>query len=1356
MTELIKLPKVNALGLPDFDALYGEEPKKQQKRIEDGMWEKFLGTAKGAGKLAIKPLWWVFDMINQPLYAVSNLLYAPADDKLKLAGQNLLHMATMGLMEAPGVAKRSASEWLLGEKKSDFLSWDTLARLGIDIVHDPLTYVSGIGAATKAGKFTRNAEKMAAQMFKKGIKKSARDIIEAAAKNSWDDITKAVVSTGDDILRKNWDDFAKGAKTLRINETYDDLVKLMGKGSHEKAMIAIERTYRTSAGVWDTARKLGGDSAEDFIRNTVFRNPERFAQRDIMRMGLPFMKKAVGKKTALRLSRASDAFVRNLSKIPPGKYMGKVLKSLREFRTAGRTTEAAWDLSRNLQVEYAWEVSRPVVRASEDITTLLKLSDAERSFATKLTEQFGKGARLTDDFIKKVSKEAGMDSDKIVKAIKGVTHKGTHRPGYQNILKLQQRAFNNFMKENGMAEFTKLNVQETAELLEHANKQITKNILPELNLKRNTLTKFYDTEIPKGVRNMLDNDFGVKSMKDLAKLSDDGLDTIAAVIKGDDEYREMFRELLGSVKESAVEVYGQTTQKLIKPWTKEAQALSRTDIKEMLKGMKKAVGELEETAGSYERAIKLYKSGNLKEMASKIQLTQQEMLYMPHMFTSEIMANDALVSTLNKAFHQQERFAKVAGKRTFPISYTQRAYVVNNDAYIDMFRKMSGGKLPPELEKTLGGFSVEFTADEVNRLIRSGAEGLDTWEDYLGWLQKNNPERWAILKHHNPELQGEITSRVRDLIESKNYKTINKLFDEDPTFIMKEFNNRLSTDIASEEMVHHLIRNQGRTAKELAEAGEDLSDWVAVRNVYKDLDNVLPDNIKALLNEIGPDDMLGTYRASRVMVPADTYEFMFNNLKGKYLPGVSGKLKRNVLDVYNKLRNLWVFTTLARPGFHVRNFVSGLYMNAQYGIINPLEYIHAARIQSTFDAHAKKMLSKYGDDIFRGVKEGSEEAIKKAKTITIRTPVYGEVDALDIWNWYTKKGIGLNRTESLVDVYGRVPEGTIKRMGAKGITAVKKAQSWGGNTVENNLRLTHFIHQLKKGKTFDEAARLTKLCHYDYGDLSRYDQNIRKVFPFWSWTRKTIPAQFRVMMSHPSWYAPGVHLLTEQHKRQLPDELLPEYMADMGGMEMFKDKDGQPHFFLLGNLLPIGELNKLAIHPKKIQENVLEMLVPIIKEPIQQIANYDFFREQKIQEWEGQTGEYMGFNVPVRLRHAAFNVSWLNMVSQYFWKPKPGRPAPTLPEKLMKDITGLNLKPLQVEKLKARKEYEFKMKVKDLVSNFRRTMRYGDYNNSMKVLKNLDAYEYNIDALVGREIEKAAKEGDRKKVQFLRGIQGKI
>ena len=67
------------------------------------------------------------------------------------------------------------------------------------------------------------------------------------------------------------------------------------------------------------------------------------------------------------------------------------------------------------------------------------------------------------------------------------------------------------------------------------------------------------------------------------------------------------------------------------------------------------------------------------------------------------------------------------------------------------------------------------------------------------------------------------------------------------------------------------------------------------------------------------------------------------------------------------------------------------------------------------------------------------------------------------------------------------------------------------------------------------------------------------------------------------------------------------------------------------NYAPVADIERLG-SPKDMLE---EMISPLIKEPFEQIANWDTFRDKPLVTYEGETKDYLGISMPVRLHKLA-------------------------------------------------------------------------------------------------------------------------
>lgn len=74
---------------------------------------------------------------------------------------------------------------------------------------------------------------------------------------------------------------------------------------------------------------------------------------------------------------------------------------------------------------------------------------------------------------------------------------------------------------------------------------------------------------------------------------------------------------------------------------------------------------------------------------------------------------------------------------------------------------------------------------------------------------------------------------------------------------------------------------------------------------------------------------------------------------------------------------------------------------------------------------------------------------------------------------------------------------------------------WMSNR-ENLMRLATYKAGLDRGLSQSEAADLANLFHIDYGDLSKVEQTaLRRVFPFYTWTSRTLPLYARTLATRP-------------------------------------------------------------------------------------------------------------------------------------------------------------------------------------------------------------------------------------------------
>ena len=76
---------------------------------------------------------------------------------------------------------------------------------------------------------------------------------------------------------------------------------------------------------------------------------------------------------------------------------------------------------------------------------------------------------------------------------------------------------------------------------------------------------------------------------------------------------------------------------------------------------------------------------------------------------------------------------------------------------------------------------------------------------------------------------------------------------------------------------------------------------------------------------------------------------------------------------------------------------------------------------------------------------------------------------------------------------------------------------------------------------FDIASQKVKESLFDYRDVSKFERNVlKRTMPFYTWTRKNIPAQLKHLVLNPE-RAEKLHLAKEQFEHETGDLTYSDY-----------------------------------------------------------------------------------------------------------------------------------------------------------------------------------------------------------------------
>jgi hypothetical protein len=164
------------------------------------------------------------------------------------------------------------------------------------------------------------------------------------------------------------------------------------------------------------------------------------------------------------------------------------------------------------------------------------------------------------------------------------------------------------------------------------------------------------------------------------------------------------------------------------------------------------------------------------------------------------------------------------------------------------------------------------------------------------------------------------------------------------------------------------------------------------------------------------------------------------------------------------------------------------------------------------------------------------------------------------------------------------------------------------------LRFGTYIDSIKKLDDPIYALDRVNLLHFDYADLSEAEESIRRLVPFYTWTRHNVPLQLRAMVLEPGKMKKWMYAQQELRAAMEDDEdswyeqMLPEYLQEVGGFVSRLQTPVGPIAF--GSRMPYDDVNRLfkvgGLNPLNFRE-VAKMVGPTFTLPGSIVAgvNYD-------------------------------------------------------------------------------------------------------------------------------------------------------
>lgn len=418
-----------------------------------------------------------------------------------------------------------------------------------------------------------------------------------------------------------------------------------------------------------------------------------------------------------------------------------------------------------------------------------------------------------------------------------------------------------------------------------------------------------------------------------------------------------------------------------------------------------------------------------------------------------------------------------------------------------------------------------------------------------------------------------------------------KFFDREPVMGVAKYWENLQNPVASVAAANRLVKDFGRRVTSKGGAadfkGETGKGWELI------------DDIPGLEGVAFPTTLIPDIRRF-------SHHYQSDESFGR------------VMAMFDTVQGWWKRQVLISPAYHSRNFISGLWQAMHMGnVTDPWAYTRALDLQAA--------LGRFGV-IGRGINKvqsmGKNAAVWKR---TIKTVYDEDLTYRQIYEWAREDGIfgpGFFEFES------KLTGQPLYKGVQNGVTAIDRAafkyNAIAGQKVEETLRLAQYIDGLKRGLGRHTAAKQTGYTHYLYENLSPFERNyLKRLFPFYAWTRFTIPRQLLATIKNPRRPELVRHILEnlENSDDQPHPSMKPDWVRRAMGVRIKTEViDGKKvdKYFLLGSWWPTADLVKMGKYPL---HTFLEMVTPVIKMPYEAITGDRWGGGPPISRFPGQRGQ---------------------------------------------------------------------------------------------------------------------------------------
>lgn len=547
-------------------------------------------------------------------------------------------------------------------------------------------------------------------------------------------------------------------------------------------------------------------------------------------------------------------------------------------------------------------------------------------------------------------------------------------------------------------------------------------------------------------------------------------------------------------------------------------------------------------------------------------------------------------------------------KTIFSTSVADKEFmdVVNKFRNLKQYREGKSLEEAVNLQKDL--LNLEKTQPEINKLVTNALENSKTYNAIT------DPAVKTIVDN----LKATYKTALEDA--QKAGLKVGQIEEYAPHIKTKEsFLNQLKDDLGlgSKEFSKGAIE-KGRTIKGTVEeinaerAIKLFEDNPAIQLVKKGQMYAKAITSAEFANEVKKFAVDGVSNAVKVTNPLlDGMSFLPEHARiiDNYYTGIKPEEINVALKGFDAIQNFWKTQALVSPSYHIRNMAGNLWNNFLAGV-NPFQYGKALQMQKypeKFAAEIDKMKQLGVIDDGWYAKDIAEEMIARVKGVK---------------NWKA----GINPLSSQNYLF--------------------KGNRAAGSAIENNSRMAHYLDQISKGASPEQAAASVKKFLFDYSDLTPTEKNIlKRVMPFYTWTRKNIPLQLGQLITQPAKFTVPYKIINDiESGVEKPNEkFMGDYLKSNIPVRIRKNKNGTTDYFMLGQWLPYASAIDFLSQP---MDNIIGMITPLVKNPVEFTTNTSLYFKNtmgdrsKLEAYPGQQSEFW---TPVTGKTLIEN-KWLNII----------------------------------------------------------------------------------------------------------------